>query len=39
MTEIHPVIDSVFSFDDFRGAYRRLDSGQHVGKIVIEHGN
>ena len=37
VTEIRPVIDSVYSFSDFKEAYRRLASGQHVGKVVIEH--
>jgi NADPH:quinone reductase-like Zn-dependent oxidoreductase len=37
MQQVRPVIDSVFAFENFREAYHRLDSGQHVGKIVIEH--
>jgi NADPH:quinone reductase-like Zn-dependent oxidoreductase len=36
-TKIRPILDRVFSFENFRDAYRRLDSGQHIGKIVIEH--
>lgn len=32
---IEPVIDSVHDFDGARDALRRLDSGQHVGKVVI----
>jgi NADPH:quinone reductase-like Zn-dependent oxidoreductase len=37
VTEIRPVIDSVYPFNDFKDAYRRLESGQHVGKVLIEH--
>lgn len=33
--ELHPVIDSTFAFDDVRAAYRHLQSGAHVGKVVI----
>jgi alcohol dehydrogenase len=32
---IQPVIDSVHGFDEARSALRRLDSGRHVGKVVI----
>ena len=32
---IHPVIDTVFEFEDVSAAYRRLESQQHFGKIVI----
>jgi NADPH2:quinone reductase len=31
----HPVIDSVFPLDQARLAHERLESGQHVGKIVL----
>ena len=34
---LHPVIDSVFPFDEASDAYRHLASGRHVGKIVIVH--
>ncbi|MEN9926700.1 MAG: hypothetical protein RL268_2826 [Pseudomonadota bacterium] len=37
MHQVRPVIDSVFAFRDFCEAYNRLESGQHIGKIVIEH--
>jgi NADPH:quinone reductase-like Zn-dependent oxidoreductase len=30
-----PVIDGVVGLDDVREAHRRLDSGQHSGKIVV----
>lgn len=36
--QVHPVIDKVYPFAEFRDAYRRLKSGEHVGKIVIEVG-
>lgn len=32
---IRPVIDSVFPFDQAHQAYRRLQSGEHFGKVVI----
>lgn len=34
--EIRPVIDKVFPFTEYREAYKRLKSGSHVGKIVID---
>jgi NADPH:quinone reductase-like Zn-dependent oxidoreductase len=34
--KIRPVIDSVFPFVDYRAAYERIASGNHVGKVVIE---
>jgi NADPH:quinone reductase-like Zn-dependent oxidoreductase len=33
--ELRPVIDRTFAFEDFRSAYAHLQSGQHVGKVVI----
>ena len=33
--ELQPVIDSEFGFDEAPDAYRRLESGAHVGKVVI----
>jgi len=35
VSEIHPVIDRVFDFDQAPEAYRYLESQAHVGKIVI----
>lgn len=32
---IAPLIDRVFSFDQARGAFEHLRSGQHLGKVVI----
>jgi alcohol dehydrogenase len=32
---IRPVIDQVFGFDEAKGAFERLKSAAHVGKIVI----
>lgn len=32
---LKPVIDSVFPFDQAPDAFRRIESGQHFGKIVI----
>lgn len=36
MAEVRPVIDRVFPFAEYRDAYRRLASGHHVGKVVID---
>jgi D-arabinose 1-dehydrogenase-like Zn-dependent alcohol dehydrogenase len=33
---IHRVIDLTFNFDQVREAYEYLQSGQHLGKIVIQ---
>jgi len=35
-TTIRPVIDSVFPLADARLAHERLESGEHIGKIVLE---
>jgi NADPH:quinone reductase-like Zn-dependent oxidoreductase len=32
---VHPIVDRVFSFEDARGAYEYLASGQHFGKVVV----
>jgi NADPH:quinone reductase-like Zn-dependent oxidoreductase len=34
-SELRPVIDRVFPFDEAPDAYRYLDSGSHFGKVVI----
>ncbi|MEM6162288.1 NAD(P)-dependent alcohol dehydrogenase [Erwinia sp. P6884] len=34
--EVRPVIDKVFPFATYREAYKRLKSGSHIGKIVID---
>ncbi|KAI9373773.1 hypothetical protein BJX61DRAFT_501543 [Aspergillus egyptiacus] len=34
--EVRPIIDRVYPFADFREAYKRLEGGQQVGKVVIE---
>lgn len=34
--EVHPVIDQVFPFAQYRAAYERLKTGDHVGKVVID---
>lgn len=36
MTQVHPVVDSVFPFNKYKEAYQRLQSGNHVGKVVIK---
>lgn len=35
---IRPAIDRVYAFDEAEAAFRRLESGGHVGKIVIRVG-
>lgn len=35
VSDIHPVIDRVFDFDQAVEAYRYLESQSHVGKVVI----
>jgi NADPH:quinone reductase-like Zn-dependent oxidoreductase len=39
VSEVHPVIDSTFALSDFKDAYHRIDSGAHVGKVVIDLNN
>jgi NADPH:quinone reductase-like Zn-dependent oxidoreductase len=34
--QTHPVIDSIYPFDQLADALRHLQSGQHMGKIVIQ---
>lgn len=34
--EVKPVIDRVYPFAEYRDAYQRLASGNHVGKVVID---
>lgn len=33
---LRPVLDGPFSFDEVGAALTRLESGKHLGKIVIE---
>ncbi len=35
-TTIRPVIDSVFPLTDARLAHERLESGKHIGKVILE---
>jgi NADPH:quinone reductase-like Zn-dependent oxidoreductase len=34
-TELQPVVDRVFAFDEAPAAYHHLDSGSHLGKVMI----
>lgn len=36
MHQVRPVIDQVYPFAEYQEAYRRLESGKQVGKVVIE---
>ena len=33
--KVRPVIDQVFPMNDFKAGFRRLESGQHMGKVII----
>lgn len=33
--QLHPVVDQVFGFEQAADAYRHLESGAHLGKVVI----
>lgn len=35
-TGLRPVIDRRFAFDDVAAAFKHLESGAHVGKVVLE---
>lgn len=32
---VKPIIDRTFTFDQLREAYEYLQSGSHVGKVVV----
>ena len=34
--ETRPIIDKVFTFDKAIDAYARMESGNHIGKVVIQ---
>jgi D-arabinose 1-dehydrogenase-like Zn-dependent alcohol dehydrogenase len=36
LSRVFATIDCVVSFAEFRDAYARLKSGNHVGRVVIE---
>ena len=35
---LKPVIDSIFPLEQVADAHRRMESGEHVGKIVLQVG-
>jgi NADPH:quinone reductase-like Zn-dependent oxidoreductase len=35
---LKPVIDSVFPLEEAAAAHARIDSGEHIGKIVLQVG-
>jgi NADPH:quinone reductase-like Zn-dependent oxidoreductase len=39
MHKVKPVIDRVYPFAEYREAYRRIQSGKHIGKVIIEVAN
>lgn len=34
--QVKPIIDQVYPFAAFRDAYKRVESGQQIGKVIIE---
>lgn len=34
--QVKPVIDQVYPFAAFREAYNRIESGQQIGKVIVE---
>ena len=34
-SQLHPIVDRVFPFAEYREAYEHLASGAHFGKVVI----
>lgn len=34
--DLKPLIDRVFAFDDAKAAFDYMESGSHVGKVVIK---
>ncbi|WP_373081346.1 zinc-binding dehydrogenase, partial [Zhongshania sp.] len=36
--KIKPVIDQVFQFEDIAAAHARMESGGHIGKILLSLG-
>jgi NADPH:quinone reductase-like Zn-dependent oxidoreductase len=39
MHKLKPVIDRVYPFAEYREAYRRIQSGKHIGKVIIDVAN
>jgi len=37
--ELKPVIDTTFALADAADAHRRMEAGEHVGKIVLVSGS
>jgi zinc-binding alcohol dehydrogenase/oxidoreductase len=35
--EIRPMVDRTFAFNDALKAFETLESGQQIGKIVLQH--
>ena len=35
-SKVRPVSDKVYPFADHAEAYRRLESGNHIGKVIID---
>lgn len=38
-SQIRPVIDRVFAFEEYAEAMRYLESQRHVGKIIVKVAN
>jgi NADPH:quinone reductase-like Zn-dependent oxidoreductase len=39
MHGVRPVIGRVYPFPEYREAYRRIQNGGHIGKVVIDVAN
>jgi NADPH:quinone reductase-like Zn-dependent oxidoreductase len=35
ISQLHPIVDRVFPFDQAPAAFAHLESGAHFGKIVV----
>jgi NADPH:quinone reductase-like Zn-dependent oxidoreductase len=36
VSKVRPVTDKVYPFADYAEAYRRLESGNHIGKVIVD---
>lgn len=36
VTKVRPVTDQIFPFSEHAEAYHRLESGNHIGKVIVD---
>ena len=36
-TRLQPVIDKTFAFEEAIAAFREMEAGDHIGKVLIRH--